>query len=99
MEEDEIKNKREGNIVETPFASEDLKNENYEKVIKQLEDAGFTNIETHKMEDLVFGLLTSDGEVEAVTIKGVENFYEGQNFEKAVKVVVYYHTFPEDETD
>jgi len=87
------------NRVALPFASSDLKNENYEKIVQQLKDVGFTNIETLKIDDLIFGFLTDDGEVEAVTFGGNEEFSKGDKFDKEVKITVSYHTFPEKETE
>jgi flagellin-like hook-associated protein FlgL len=87
------------NQIVMPFASTDLKNENYQKIVKQLEDAGFINVDTLIIDDLIFGFFTEDGEVEAMTINGEEEFSKGEKFDKEVKITVSYHTFPEKESE
>ncbi len=65
----------------------------YQSVQKQLEDAGFENISTQKIEDLTFGIFTKDGEIEKVTVNGNESFSKGDLFEKDVSITIHYHTF------
>ncbi|HEM6219668.1 TPA: DUF4839 domain-containing protein [Streptococcus suis] len=67
----------------------------YQSVQKQLEDAGFENVSTQKIEDLTFGIFTKDGEIEKVTVKGEEVFSKGDLFEKDVPITIHYHTFKE----
>lgn len=68
--------------------------ENYQDVIKELKAAGFTNIKTQAIDDLVIGFLTKDGEVEEISIGGDSSFSEGKGFDENVEVVIKYHTFP-----
>lgn len=49
----------------------------YKSVQKQLSDAGFENVTTQKIEDLTLGIFTKDGEVEKATVKGDDDFSEG----------------------
>lgn len=79
--------------LEVPESSESFTSQNYQVVVEQLKGAGFTNITTEKIEDLVTGWLVSDGEVEKVLIGSEDNFSEGDKFNKDVKIVVTYHTF------
>ncbi|HEM5200780.1 TPA: DUF4839 domain-containing protein [Streptococcus suis] len=65
----------------------------YRSVQKQLEDAGFENVSTQKIEDLTFGIFTKDGEIEKITVNGNESFSEGDLFEKDVSITIHYHTF------
>ncbi|HEM6398773.1 TPA: DUF4839 domain-containing protein [Streptococcus suis] len=65
----------------------------YQSVQKQLEDAGFENVSTQKIEDLTFGIFTKDGEIEKVTVNGNESFSKGDLFEKDVSITIHYHTF------
>ncbi|HFI0352715.1 TPA: DUF4839 domain-containing protein [Streptococcus suis] len=67
----------------------------YQSVQKQLEDAGFENVSTQKIEDLTFGIFTKDGEIEKITVKGEEVFSKGDLFEKDVPITIHYHTFKE----
>lgn len=66
---------------------------NYQSVQKQLEDAGFENVTTQKIEDLTFGIFTKDGEIEKITVKGTDSFSSGDLFEKDVPITIHYHTF------
>ncbi|HEM5031592.1 TPA: DUF4839 domain-containing protein [Streptococcus suis] len=67
----------------------------YQSVQKQLEDAGFENVTTQKIDDLTFGIFTKDGEIEKITVKGEEVFSKGDLFEKDVPITIHYHTFKE----
>ena len=81
-----------GKIPATAF---DLKGQNYENVIKAFEDNGFTNIKLEKIEDLVTGWLTTDGEVEEVLVGGDVNYAPTQWVSSDVEIIIKYHTFPE----
>ncbi len=87
------------NDVTIPASAKDFKKENYEDVQLQLEKAGFTNIKIKSIDDLITGWLTSDGEVENVSIDGVTDFSENDAFDKDSKVVITYHTFKEESSD
>ena len=76
-----------------PFSSNDLEGENFELVIYDLENAGFSDITTKMQADLVTGFITKEGSVESVSINGDSDFDEGDIFKEDAKVVVIYHTF------
>ena len=82
------------NETSAPIASTELTSQNYKTVVQQFEDAGFTNIKTTKIEDLITGWLIEDGEIEKVTIDGKEDFEDGEFFSNDVRVDIAYHTFP-----
>ena len=81
------------NLIAIPFSSSKYKNENYEVILQRIEDAGFTNISVTRITDLVTGFLTKDGEVESVTINGLDKFSEGDKYNRSVKITITYHTF------
>ncbi len=81
--------------VGVPLSSSDIEKQNYEIILRQFEDAGFTNIQVEKLEDLVTGWLTKDGQIEQVTIDGDASFSKNHKYEKDAKVTIIYHTFPE----
>ena len=87
------------NTITVPAASDELKYNNYEDVLTQFESAGFTDIKTEAIEDLILGLLTKDGEVEKVSIDGEENFKAGSKFKYNAKIIVYYHTFSQSDME
>ncbi len=81
------------NEITISTAAADFKGQHYEDVVTQLELAGFTNIETAAIEDLVTGWLTDDGEVENVVINGDSEFGMNDRFLPDAQIVVRYHTF------
>lgn len=81
--------------IKMPFSSGVCKGDNYQDVISDLKNAGFTNIETEVLYDLVTGILTKDGEVEKVSVNGDAKYDPDARYPKDVKIVVTYHTFKE----
>jgi hypothetical protein len=82
------------NEISAPIASTELTSQNYKTVVQQFEDAGFINIKTTKIEDLITGWLIEDGSIEKVTVDGKEDFEDGEFFSNDVRVDIAYHTFP-----
>ena len=87
---DEVPDKNE---LAIPMSSNDYEGDNYKQVVKLLENAGFQNVETSEVTDLITGWITKDGEVDRVSINGDYDFDEGDIFPKDATVVVTYHTF------
>lgn len=75
-------------------SSSELVGKNYEDVVIKLQENGFVDIKTEAVEDLIIGLLTTDGEVEQVEIDGSIDFSSGAKFPKDAEIIVTYHTFP-----
>ena len=61
-----------------------------------LEDAGFSNIQTEILYDIVLGW-TDEGEVKSVSIDGRTDFKKGEVFKQDVPVVITYHMKEEDD--
>ena len=87
-----------GNI-NLPISSNDLKDANYQDVVAKFENAGFTNVKTEVIDDLVLGWLTKDGEVEEVSVDGYTSFSTNSRYPADIEIVVSYHTFPADEEE
>lgn len=79
-----------------PESAATFEGQNYEDVVTQLMDAGFTNIETKAQEDLITGWMTKEGEVDKVSVAGKTDFSASEKFKSDVKIVVTYHAFPSD---
>lgn len=79
-----------------PASSRDLEGENYGDVVAVLEKAGFTAVETTALGDLITGWVNKPDTVDEVEIDGVTSFDEGDVFARDVRIVVNYHSFPED---
>jgi mRNA-degrading endonuclease RelE of RelBE toxin-antitoxin system len=72
---------------------------NYEEVIAEFEEAGFMNIKTKQMDDLITGWLTKEGEVDSVLIDGNEDYSTDEKYSNDVEVIITYHTFSEEVID
>lgn len=79
-----------------PSSSSAMSGENYEDVIKIFEDAGFTNVKIEKIEDLITGWLTKDGEVEEVSVGGNVDYSEDKWVLADTEVIIKYHTFADE---
>ncbi len=77
-----------------PKSASELKGDDYLEVSALFEESGFTRIKPEKIDDLVLGLLTKDGEVEAVTVGGNNSFSAGEWVPSDTEVIIVYHTFP-----
>lgn len=73
-----------------PASASDYKYNNYQDVQKDLEDAGFTNITTEILYDIVWGW-TEEGEVKSVSIDGRVDYDKGEVFKKDAPIVITYH--------
>lgn len=82
--------------AKTPSGSSVQQGRNYIDVVEDFEEHGFTNVQTEGIDDLVFGWLTKEGEVEKVTIDGNEDYSPDKWVPADVEVIVYYHTFPQE---
>lgn len=80
--------------IKAPYSSSMANGKDYNEVKNKFSNNGFTNIKCVKMEDLITGWLTKDGEVEDVSIGGKTNFSTSDWFSPNVEVVIRYHTFP-----
>ena len=84
--------------AKTPSGSSIQKGKDYQKVVDEFESSGFTNIKLEKLDDLVTGWLTKDGEVESVSVDGDTGYSADAWYPADVEVIITYHTFPEKET-
>lgn len=80
--------------IEVPASYEDLKGKNYEDVEKKFEKAGFTNVKSKALGDMITGLLSDEGDVDKVSIDGDTEFSSSDFYKKDVKVVIRYHSYP-----
>lgn len=85
--------------INAPVSSK-LEDAMYGDIVTKFENAGFTNVKAEKLDDLVVGWLTEDGEVEEVTIDGDTRFSTNSRYPADAAVIIVYHTFKkEEETD
>lgn len=84
------------NEAMAPYSASDCKYENYKDIEKAFKNAGFTNISTEILYDIVWGW-TDEGEVDKVSINGNTKFIKGDVFSKDTPIVITYHMKEEDD--
>lgn len=82
--------------AKTPSESSYHEGRNYKEVVDEFEANGFTNVKTKKLEDLITGWITEDGEVEEVAVGGDVEYASDEWVPEATEVVITYHTFEEE---
>jgi hypothetical protein len=87
------------NRLKIPKGSSNYIGSDYSTVIAELQAAGFSNVQTAVLDDLIMGWLTKDGEVESVKVGGKTTFRAGSRYTPNVPIVVTYHTYPAKTTD
>jgi len=73
-----------------PDSASNLKYLNYQETVDKLEQAGFTNIKTDAVYDIVWGF-TTEGTVASIMIGTATDFNRGDVFDADAPVVVTYH--------
>lgn len=91
-------NKHEGE-AKTPSGSSVQKGRDYHKVVDDFKSKGFKNIKTEKLEDLITGWMTKDGEVEEVSVGGDVDYSPDEWVPADTEVVIKYHTFKKEDTE
>ena len=81
-----------------PLSASEAKGKKYQDVVTRFENAGFTNVTTEAVADLVIGLFAGDGEVKDVSIAGDFDYTKNEKFAPDAPVVIRYHTFPAKES-
>lgn len=79
-----------------PKSADDCKFDNYIDIEKQFKDAGFTNLTTKVLYDIVLSW-TEEGEVESVSVDGRTDYEKGEIFNMDVPIVITYHMKEEDD--
>lgn len=87
---------REGE-AQMPASSSSYVGEHFEIAVEELESAGFTNVQTKALGDLITGWLKDDGEVESLRVDGSNSFSKGSWFPADTRILITHHSFPEKE--
>ena len=85
--------------AKTPSGSSAMNGRDYKSVLESFEDNGFTNIKLEKIEDLITGILTVEGEVEEVSVGGDFDYSPDNWVDADTEVIIRYHFFPNKETE
>lgn len=81
-------------MVSAPNNSSYYFGRNYESVVRELDKAGFTNIEATEISDLTSNSSMQDGGVESITIDGLSVFSDKDKFSPELPVKITYHIIP-----
>ncbi len=79
--------------IAIPESSSGFGGENYKDVVTRLESAGFTNVETEGLGDLITGFLHKDGDVKTVSVNGSTSYSSRQRFSPDAQIVIRYHSY------
>lgn len=83
-----------GSEISMPFSSTAFISKNYQDVVQQLKNAGFTNIETVPADDMIVGFLHDEGDVKEVSVNGETSFLSNDKFPANAEIIVTYHSYP-----
>jgi FtsZ-interacting cell division protein YlmF len=83
--------------INLPIGANDYKDANYKDIVAKFESAGFNNVQTVALDDLVLGWFNKDGEVKEVSVDGYTAFSTDSRYPADVEIIVSYHSFPVDE--
>lgn len=75
------------------ISSDELKKLSVKEAVSVLEEAGFVNIRTQPLRDLVVGVIHKDGEIEEISIGGDISFKSSDRFRPDVKIIIRYHSY------
>lgn len=76
-----------------PMSARDAKGKTSDEVLASFRQAGFENIKTEELDDLLFGWFAKDGEVESVSVDGKNSFDTEEKYRPDAEVIISYHTF------
>ena len=91
--QEEIQDIPEVKTVETGLSSEECIGQNYQLIFDEFEKAGFSNVQTVVIEDLVSAESELVGVADSISIDGTTTFSKGQTFDKDSKVLICYHDY------
>ena len=83
--------------VKTPSGSIAQKGRDYTEVVDDFKSEGFKNVKTEKIEDLITGWITKDGEVEEVSVNGSVDYSPDEWTSADAEVIIKYHTFKKED--
>lgn len=75
----------------SPLSAKEAKGTDYEDVVYKFEQAGFINVRSEIIYDIITGWLNDVGAVEYVTIDGNRKFDTATKYRPDVEVVITYH--------
>ncbi len=80
-------------LLVLPFSYKEARKLDYLEADSKLKEAGFVNVKLVPIKDLVFGWLTKDGEIDKITVDGLEKYTTEDKYRPDVEIEIHYHTF------
>lgn len=80
--------------IYVPFSSEEVINQDINKIQNELSSAGFKNINTHKNEDLKLGQSAMIGKIEKIEIDDIDSFNRNALIPFNANIIITYHDYP-----
>ena len=80
-------------LLNAPVTSKEAKGTNYTDVMDKFKDAGFVNVKTNVIYDIITGWVTDDGQVKSITINSDEDFDTYDEYRPDAEVIITYHTY------
>ena len=78
-------------LLTPPIANSGFKEMNSSDVRKAFEEVGFVNVSEEVIYDVIIGIFTKAGDIEAIVIDGDKKYSETSTFRPDVSVVIQYH--------
>lgn len=79
--------------LRTPNSSKYYLGRVYTEVVEELENAGFTNVETVEQQKDKKGLLSKNGGIAIISINGQTQFAKGEWFDEKATIRITYYTY------
>ena len=83
-------------MISVVSSYKDYVGENYDMVIQQFEDLGFTDIEAYGENDLSFDIFKKNNTVDKISINGDSKFDDNQWYDPDAKIRIYYHSYKDE---
>lgn len=81
-------------IITMPRSSSDYIDKSYEDAVTELRNAGFANVKSTGLKDLIVAFFHNDGDVKEIYIDGVvTSFMAGDTYDKDIRIEVKYHSY------
>lgn len=89
--DDEVIQPTDPTMAVVSMSSTSFSSKNYQAALNSLKESGFTNITCEPVYDIYFGVFTSEGEVDKITINGITEFDKNETFPKDAEIIITYH--------
>ncbi len=76
-----------------PVSSDEIRKLSVKEASSILSEAGFVNIKTEPLRDLIVEILHSDGDISEVSVGGDIEFKKGDRYQPDAAIVIRYHSY------